>query len=322
MTLKKLAQLANVSISVVSKAFSGREDVSDEMREHVFAVARRYGCFQQFYHVPYDKPVVAVIIPEAISGFYIRYVEVLKQAFEERGYTLLLSISNFDPQMLEELIRYYTSHGKVDALVVLGSVKRIPEKTDTAIICIESLHKEERDTAYCSVIHQLSVGLEQALLHLKQTGRRRIAYVGEPLTEVKEESLRKKMKKLGFAVYDEYMVCPRSRFTQAGRDGIERLWNLAEKPDVIFGSYREITTGILSALQERGVSVPGEVAVISMNNDPAPIHPTLDVTCIDSGIVPTCNAVMELLAERIRVIPCPKPRIITLPSEFHIGETT
>ena len=322
MTLKKLAQLANVSVSVVSKAFSGREDVSDTMREHVFAVARRHGCFQQFYHVPYDKPVVAVIIPEAISGFYIRYVEVLKQAFEERGYTLLLSISNFDPQMVEELIRYYTSHGKVDALVVLGSVKKLPEKTDTAIICIASLYKEDHDASCCSVVHQLSVGIEEALLHLKQTGRRRIAYVGEPLTEQKEEILRKKMKQLGFTIYDEYMVCPRTRFEKAGRDGIERLWSLAEKPDAIFGAYREITTGILSELEARGISVPGEVAIISMNSDPAPIYPTMDVSCIDSGIVNICNAAMELLAERIRVIPCPKPRIIALPSVFHIGETT
>ena len=46
MTLSKLAKLANVSVSVVSKAFSGREDVSAAMREHVFAVAREHGCFQ------------------------------------------------------------------------------------------------------------------------------------------------------------------------------------------------------------------------------------------------------------------------------------
>ena len=60
MTLSKLAALANVSVSVVSKAFSGRADVSDSMREHVFAVAKENGCFEQFYHARYDKPVIAV----------------------------------------------------------------------------------------------------------------------------------------------------------------------------------------------------------------------------------------------------------------------
>ena len=78
MTLSKLAQLANVSVSVVSKAFSGRDDVSESMREHVFVVAREHGCFEQFYHAPYDKPVVAVIIPEAISEYYIRNIQTLK----------------------------------------------------------------------------------------------------------------------------------------------------------------------------------------------------------------------------------------------------
>ena len=66
MTLSKLAQLANVSVAVVSKAFAGKDGVSEAMREHVFAVAKEHGCFQQFYHARYDKPVIAVIIPEAI----------------------------------------------------------------------------------------------------------------------------------------------------------------------------------------------------------------------------------------------------------------
>ena len=54
MTLSKLAQLANVSVSVVSKAFSGKDGVSDSMREHVFAVAKEHGCFEQFYHAHVD----------------------------------------------------------------------------------------------------------------------------------------------------------------------------------------------------------------------------------------------------------------------------
>ena len=99
MTLSKLAQLANVSVSVVSKAFSGKGDVSDAMREHIFSVAKEHGCFQKFYHARYDKPVVAVIIPEAISKYYIHYIETLKKDMDESGYTMLLSISNFDNAM-------------------------------------------------------------------------------------------------------------------------------------------------------------------------------------------------------------------------------
>ena len=90
MTLSKLAQLANASVSTVSKAFSGKGDISDSMREHIFAVAREHGCFQQFYHMPYDRPVVAVIIPEAISQTYIRYVEALRKESEPTCATKLL----------------------------------------------------------------------------------------------------------------------------------------------------------------------------------------------------------------------------------------
>ena len=138
MTLSKLAQLAHASVSTVSKAFSGKGDISDATREHIFSVAREHGCFQQFYHMPYDRPVVAVVIPEAVSQTYLRYVETLRKELEKNEYTMLLSISNFDPQMLQELTRYYFEHGKVDGLILVGGSVSLPPDCRTVLICMGS----------------------------------------------------------------------------------------------------------------------------------------------------------------------------------------
>ena len=45
LTLSKLAKLTNVSISTVSKAFSGSSEVSAETRNLIFDVARRCRMF-------------------------------------------------------------------------------------------------------------------------------------------------------------------------------------------------------------------------------------------------------------------------------------
>ena len=206
MTLSKLAQLANVSVAVVSKAFSGRDDVSEAMREHVFAVAREHGCFQQFYHARYDKPVIAVIIPEAISKYYIHYIETLKKDMEANGYTMLLSISNFDAQLTRELGRYYTEHSKVDALILVGSRLDYSFDCATDLICVASPKDMESGKGSC-VSYDIGQGIRECVTTLYQKGHRRIAYVGEPLTSGKEDEVIREMKQLGIPVKKEYNCC-------------------------------------------------------------------------------------------------------------------
>ena len=51
---KKLALLAGVSVSTVSKAFSGSHEISEETRDSIFALAKRYGCFDKYCRVRYQ----------------------------------------------------------------------------------------------------------------------------------------------------------------------------------------------------------------------------------------------------------------------------
>lgn len=298
MTLSKLAQLANVSVAVVSKAFAGKDGVSEAMREHVFAVAREHGCFQQFYHARYDKPVIAVIIPEAISKYYIHYIETLKKDIEESGYTMLLSINNFDAQLTEDLVRYYSEHIKVDGLILVGSKLDFSFACDSALISISSPH-EFRMGSYIN--HSLTKGVRECIEYLYKNGHRDIAYVGEPLTEGKEDFIISEMKRLGMEIRKEWFISSRSRFEEAGKDGVRKIMSLTgKKPTAIMGAYGYITQGIIYALSEMGMSVPEDMSVISMDSDPFPIHPTLDVAHIPSATEEICAEAMKLLHLRIK----------------------
>ena len=47
MTLKKIAQAANVSLSTVSKALSGSKEISDELRQNIIHIAKKMGYFEE-----------------------------------------------------------------------------------------------------------------------------------------------------------------------------------------------------------------------------------------------------------------------------------
>lgn len=319
MTLSKLAQLANVSVSVVSKAFAGKNGVSEAMREHVFAVAKEHGCFQQFYHARYDKPVIAVIIPEAISKYYIHYIETLKKDIEESGYTMLLSINNFDAQLTEDLVRYYSEHIKVDGLILVGSKLDFSFACDTALISISS-PREFKTGAH--IVQSLQTGVHDCIEHLYANGHRDIAYVGEPLTEGKEDFIISEMNALGLEVRKEWFISSPFRFEEAGRDGVRRLLSTnGKKPTAIIGAYGYITQGIISELTEMGFCVPNDVSVISMDNDPFPIHHLLDVSHIPSATEELCAAAMKLLHDRIRSDEPNSTQVINIDSCFVLGNS-
>lgn len=60
-TLSKIAKLAHVSISTVSKSFSMSPEVNEQTREVIFSIAREHGSFKKYYNAKYPKFVVAVI---------------------------------------------------------------------------------------------------------------------------------------------------------------------------------------------------------------------------------------------------------------------
>ena len=321
MTLSKLAQLANVSVSVVSKAFSGRDDVSDSMREHVFAVAREHGCFNQFYHSRYDKPVIAVIIPEAISKYYIHVIETLKKDIEENGYTMLLSISNFDNNMKDELVRYYTEHSKVDGLILIDSHFNLVSKCNTVLVSVNQSKKLSECGS--AVYLEKSCGINAALDYLISKGHKRIAYVGEDYTLSKKKKFVARLSELDVDLDERLIYTSRERFEAAGRDGVKKLFSgeLAP-PTAIFGAYGYITQGILAELEAMGLDVPKDVSVISMDNDPFPLHPTIDVACIPSDIERLCSEAMKILCDRIGdTSKNAHTTCVELASSFYVGNS-
>ena len=317
MTLSQLAKLANVSVSVTSKAFSGKGGVSDAMREHVFAVAREHGCFGQFYNAPYERPVVALIVPEIDSRCYIKFIEEFKRAIDRNGYTMLLSISNFDARMEETLIQYHTDHGKVDVLISISSHTEFPVGSDTVFI---NIGKRSVKNGVC-VDADLRTGLEEAVEELVRKGHRRIAYVSEPLTLKKGELLEACLKKHGLTLEPSYFIRSAYRFEEAGIDGAAQLLALPEPPTAVFGAYGNVTRGILSELRRQGCSVPQDMALISMDNAPNPSDEELDVAYIDGRIETVCALAMQEIELQLSSEKAKTPKTVWIPTIFHSGDS-
>ena len=96
-TIKQLAAELGVSISTVSKSLHNSPEISQETREKVQAFAKLYNYRPNNIALSLKNKktkTIGVIIPEVVHHFFAMVVRGVEQVAMERGYNVLISLSN------------------------------------------------------------------------------------------------------------------------------------------------------------------------------------------------------------------------------------
>ncbi len=298
MKIKNLAELAGVSPSTVSKAFSGSHEVSEVTRERIFAVAREHGVFEKYDKNRFSKPVIAVICPEINSDYYNAVVTQFKKEIEARGGIMLLSINDFSPEKLEEMYAYYTAYAKVDGVILFSSRLRA---VDPGVLLIPTVCYTQStgalDVDAVRVDHRPA--LREAILDLKRQGHERIGFVGESLTKGRQRDFCDVMREVGLVVYQKYCKTVDARFEAAGARAMREWLCEGDRPTAIVAAYDYIALGILRVLYEEGLRVPEDVAVIGYDDIPRASYLSPSLSSIQTPIEESCRMTVELMMKKI-----------------------
>ena len=100
LNIEVVAKAAGVHRSTVSRAFSRPEAVKSETREHILRVAEGLGYtmspLAQALRLK-TSTFVPLIVPDITNPFFAELAKTMTQAADERGYQLLLCVTNGDP---------------------------------------------------------------------------------------------------------------------------------------------------------------------------------------------------------------------------------
>lgn len=119
MTMQELANLAGVTISTVSKAFSGSYEISELMREKIFELAKENKCYYKYRKLFKYKHVIGVIYPEFESGLYSQQLSYLEKEINNRRSLMIAVADNFDKERRKSLVSYFC-HMKVSGIIMYG----------------------------------------------------------------------------------------------------------------------------------------------------------------------------------------------------------
>ncbi len=295
-TLSKIAKLAHVSVSTVSKAFAMSNEVNSETRERIFEIARKNGCFKKYYRAKYPKHMVAVICPEFGSRYYADGLSVIQKTLSDYGCEICVATTNFSKDTQRELMDYYNKYTTVDAIMLVAACDDIDENCE---IPAASVFSSVVSKASVVVTCDYENALYDAIMDLKQNGAEDIGFIGEEKTKITLEVFKKIMTKAELSVNEDYISVASTRFEDGGYEAMERLFEKKTVPRAVFCGYDYLAIGAMKCIKDHGLSVPDDIAVVGKDEvyESAFVSPSLSSidTRINEACVIATNELMRVL---------------------------
>jgi LacI family transcriptional regulator len=273
-TLRDVARLAGVSIGTASKAMNAGGRLSAETRAKVLKAAKtldyRPNDLAQSLHRARSM-TVGILSTDSFGRFSFPIVEALERRLFDRGIAIFMCNATDDPlrerRHIEQLL------GKrVDGLIVTARrvdqrAPIVPAARGLPVVYVFSYIDDPE--ALC-LLPDDEGGAKLAVSHLAGLGRKRIAHITGPMhfeaVQLRAKGWRAAAKEAGLPVADADFLS--GRWSEDwGRQAIETLFARDRgAPDALFCGSDQIARGALEALRERGLSVPGDVAIVGFDN--------------------------------------------------------
>lgn len=112
------------------------------------------------------------------------------------------------------------------------------------------------------------VGMVDAISYLLKKGYKRVGFIGDYILDTLRNSMfLSALKKCGLNPAENPIYShPSRRFEQSGYETMNRILQDPNHPDAFLAGYDDIAIGAMRALDEAGLSVPDDIALIGNDN--------------------------------------------------------
>ena len=301
-TMRDIAEKLGVSIVSVSKALTGKEGVSEELREKVKKEADRLGYRYNLGAKGLKEGRnynVGVIIPsyytdDTSNAFYMKMYQCVAKCLTNYDYATMLEL--VDTRMQEMMILpQIVGDNRLDGLILMGELdetylKRLKQMN------IPMIYMDFYDLS----METDSVSMDNISAEYKMTeylielGHKKIAYVGSinATTSIMDRYLgyRRALHHYNILYREDYLIEDR------GEDRLFKELALPEDMPTAFVCNCDATAfKLVQALKERGICVPEDVSVTGFDDSiyAQLCSPSLTTVAVDT------DAIARLAAKRM-----------------------
>lgn len=274
--IKDVADRAGLSIATVSRALSGKANVSTKSRQLAQAAADELG-FVPSYHASSlasgRSHNIGLVVPSVNRWYFSSVVEGVSATLLDAGYDLTLYNVGDQPARRQSVLADFLLRKRLDAVIAVALV--LSEAEIKQLLAIRRpIVGIGGALAGASTIRIDDARLaRQATEHLIGLGHTRVAHLtGDAelnrdfkLPGLRQAGFEAAMADAGHAVRPEWEVS--ADFTIQGAYARARslLATASERPTAVFAASDEMAIGTILAARDFGLRVPQDLSVIGMD---------------------------------------------------------
>ncbi|MFI8455402.1 LacI family DNA-binding transcriptional regulator [Kitasatospora sp. NPDC085464] len=331
-TLEEVAARAGVGRGTVSRVINGSSRVSEQAKETVGRAIAELG------YVP-DRAAralagsrtdaVALVVPESEARLFAEpyFLDIIRGVSAELG--------SADKQLLLTLIRteqerqrfeQYLAAQRVDGVLLVSVHRDDPLPDQVRALGLPTVLNGRRSphepVAY---VDSDNVGAgRSAVEHLAGRGRRRIATITGPsdmdAAEGRLAGYRQGLAAAGLPA-DEGLVAVGDFTEDGGRRAMRELLARCPDLDAVFAASDLMAVGALAVLRARGLDVPGDVALVGVDDSPVARHLDPPLTTVRQPIEQMGRTMAGLLLRQIAGEDVEPSRLV-LPTELVVRRSS
>ncbi len=313
MNLKQLSHMLSLSQTTVSRALNGYPEVSEETRRRVADAAKRHGyrpnpsarrlATGKAGMIGYVMPTGASV---DIDPHFVEFLSGLGDYARGHELDLVLSPTTADDE--ETTYRRVVANKQVDAVYVSS-----PRPSDRRIVLLNQLglpfivhgRSEGLDFDYAHIDIDNEAAFHDAARLLLQLGHKRIALINGDSSQTfaifRERGARRALAASGLSLPPE-RVRSLAMTEENGFRAANSLLRGNEPPTAILCSSLIMALGVVRAIRDLGLSIPGDVSLIAHDDVFPWLKPenfSVPLTTTRSSIRAAGERVAERLAARI-----------------------
>ncbi|MHC4871792.1 MAG: LacI family DNA-binding transcriptional regulator [Planctomycetota bacterium] len=285
-TIAVIAEKCGVSVMTVSRALRGQSSVKQQTKEMILKTAESIGYVRNpnmgrpAQQTIEEKSKVELILGTAgrgVSVFHSKLIESIEQQLAQTNSECLIRICTGEYQQFVQLLEN-VRQSENDAAMLIGSfpaeqLKSLLEAIPGALLVdnpgdpevekqYESFCFDNVEAARLGIRHLMSENRKKILI---VTGMKEHFFAKEVVQGYKEVLSNAKIK------VNKDLICYTDFTPESAYESVKQLFEKDIEFDAVF-TNDEMASGVYRAILERGLSIPGDIAVCGCDGLPVGMH--------------------------------------------------
>lgn len=274
--MKDLAGELGVSIATVSRALRNSPEIGREMQQRVKDLAKKLNYrpnpFAQSLRKEAPK-VIGVVVPNLVTHYYAAVLDGIEDEARRAGYSVISANSHEDFEDERQAIDNFIGLHVEGIIACLAQTttdySHFEEISDMGIPLVFFGRTCLTDRFSC-VTANGDEAAQMATQHLIDTGSRRIAFIGGPnhldMVRRRKHGYLEALRENKMEIDRDMVVCDKIDY-EVALHAVEKLLDSPNRPDAILAFNDIITFAAFTAIKNKGLNIPDDVALIGFTDD-------------------------------------------------------